>query len=93
MKKIALVVALTLISSCGSFAVGYSYGYSNMGGYYPPFSSYVGIYSTREEVGRYVDEAEEYIKACDYDMELIRNARNDAVDSANAAIDNYNLMH
>ena len=64
-----------------------------MGGYYPTFSSYVGIYSTREEVGRYVDEAEEYIKACDYDIELIRNARNDAVNSANAAIDNYNLMH
>ena len=93
MKKIALIVALTFIASFCSFAIGYSYGYSNMGGYYPTFSSYVGIYSTREEVGRYVDEAEEYIKACDYDMELIRNARNDAVDSANAAIDNYNLSH
>ena len=93
MKKIVLAVAAAFISSCCSFAVGYSYGYSNMGGYYPPFSSYVGIYSTREEVGRYVDEAEEYIKACDYDMELILNARNDAVNSANAVIDNYNLMH
>ena len=87
------MVALTLISSLCSFAVGYSYGWSNMGGYYPSFSSYLGYNPTREEVGRYVDEAEEYVKACDNDIETIVDARRDAVNKANDAINSYNLSH
>lgn len=91
MKKFNLIVALTFISSCCSFAVGYSYGFSNIGGYYPAFDSYLSINPTREEVGRYVDEAQEYIEACDRDIEMIMQSRNDAVNRANAAIDSYNL--
>ena len=93
MKKIALGIVLGIISSCFSFVVGYSYGWSNIGGYYPPFTSYIGYNPTREELGRYLDEAQEYIESCDRDIELIIQERNEAVDSANSAIERYQFSH
>lgn len=93
MKKLLPIIALTLISSCSSFVVGYSYGWSNIGGYYPTFPSFLSIDPTREEVLRYVEEAKEYIEACDRDIEMIQDARNDAVNKANNVIDSYNFSH
>lgn len=91
MKKYGLTFILILCSSIFSFTIGYSYGWSNMGAYYPSFSSFLSLDPTREEVLLYVEEAKEYIESCDHDIELIQDARNDAINKANSVIDHYNL--
>lgn len=93
MKNYGLIIALVCCSSFFSFTVGYSYGWSNMGGYYPTFPSFLSLDPTREEVLRYVEEAKEYIESCDRDIEMIQDARNDAANKVNNAIDSYNFSH
>lgn len=92
--KAKILLALAVIMLCSlSYSLGYGYGSSNMGYYYPSFSGYLSYSPSAEELGRYIDEAKEYVDNCNADIELIEEARNRAIDDANNAIRNYNLYH
>lgn len=93
MKKIAYVLAVLMLCVT-SVAFGARWG-SNIMGIYPDYPNFSGGFlyrPSRAEVQAYVDEAKEYVEACDNDIETIRNKRNTAVRKANEAISNYNLM-
>lgn len=85
-RKIILTAAFMAFIGI-SPALGY-YGGSNMG-YYPSFSGYIYSYSSAEEVGRYVDDAKEYIEKCNNDIEEIIRKRDEAARDANDAIYRY----
>lgn len=92
--KTKILFALAVLALCSfSYSLGYGYGSSNMGYYYPSFSGYLSYNPSAEELGRYIDEAKEYVDNCNADIELIEEARNRAIDDANNAIRNYNLYH
>lgn len=88
-KKIGLAAAV--LALCGaSYALGYSGGGSNIGYYYPSFSSYLSYDPGRAELERYLDEAREYVDSCNADIRMIAEARDRAVEEANAAVRRYN---
>ena len=90
-KKILLIIFVTLMwvsSVAFAFVVGGS-NLSPLG--YPQFDEYISYNPTREEVSRYVEAAKEYVENCNYDVQRVYEARNEAVDKANTAINNYNM--
>lgn len=88
MKK-TLLSLLVIFLCLTSAALGY-YGGSNMGYHYPNFSSYVPYNASYDQVKRYSEEGERYIKACDSDIYLIQEQRNKAVRDVNSAVSSYN---
>lgn len=92
-KKLVIgTVLLTLWSA--SVACAYVMGGSNLGGLgYPEFDQYISYDPSREEVERYVEDAKQYVENCNYDMQRVNEARNNAIDKANEAINNYNINH
>lgn len=52
-KKVLIVISIFTMCAT-SYALGYATGGSNMGYYYPSFSSYISYDPTYEELGRYV---------------------------------------
>lgn len=65
-KKVLIVISIFTMCAT-SYALGYATGGSNMGYYYPSFSSYISYDPTYEELGRYVDEGKEYVDNCNND--------------------------
>lgn len=93
MKAKILLILIVAVLCSFSYSLGYGYGSSNMGYYYPSFDGYLSYDPSAEELGRYIDEAKEYVNNCNADIELIIEARNRAINDANDAINNYNLYH
>lgn len=98
--KLALIVV-----ACSSFslALGYAAGDSNLDVFgYPAFTSkhfkpvkpfvkdQYSVETYKGEVERYVQESQEYVKACDNDVDLVQLERHKAIQAANEAIDEYN---
>lgn len=89
-KKIAISAAILALCST-SAAIGYVYGGSNLGySGYPAFDEYLPYNPSQYEVQQYVDSAQEYVENCDYDIQRILEAKNDAIYQANEAVANYN---
>ena len=93
MKAKILLILIVAVLCSFSYSLGYGYGSSNMGYYYPSFVGYLSYDPSAEELGRYIDEAKEYVNNCNADIDLIIEARNRAINDANDAINNYNLYH
>lgn len=92
MKK---TLTMTIISVLWISSVAFAYysGHSNIGSYYPSFNGYLPFDATYEEVGRYIDEGQAYINACDNDIKTIINARDDAVRAVNREVERWKMNH
>lgn len=86
MKKILISCAVALLSV-------FPASVSNMGYYYPSFSGYLSYDPTAEEIGRYIDEYEEYVRGCQEDIETILRAKEQADSEVEMTINNYKMMH
>lgn len=87
MKKILISCAIALLSVFPASA-------SNMGYYYPSFSGYLSSYDpSAEEVGRYIDEYEEYVRGCREDIETILRAKEQADSEVEMALQQYKMSH
>lgn len=87
MKKILISCAIALLSVFPASA-------SNMGYYYPSFSGYLSSYDpSAEEVGRYIDEYEEYVRGCQEDIETILRAKEQADSEVEMALQQYKMSH
>lgn len=87
MKKILISCAIALLPLFPASA-------SNMGYYYPSFSGYLSSYDpTAEEIGRYIDEYEEYVRGCREDIETILRAKEQADSEVEMALQQYKMSH
>lgn len=101
MKKIVLL-ALAILLCMSSIAFGYVMGASNLGyNGYPQYGTYNKPFrpysrddysdrNYRQQVDDYVAKGKEYVDACDNDVKRIAEARQDAINSVNAVINEYN---
>lgn len=101
-NKIFLCFLMILLCST-SVAFGYVFGSSNLGFQgYPEFTSNhfrpSKPYSTdsysidqyRENIKRYVNDAKEYVEAANNDIKRIQEGKENAINEANATINEYN---
>lgn len=91
-KRVLIVISIFTMCAT-SYALGYATGGSNMGYYYPSFSSYISYDPTYEELGRYVDEGKEYVDNCNADIQRIIDERENAIEEINRQISNFNMSH
>ena len=103
MKKVAILSVIILLCSV-SVAFGYVVGNSNLPiGQYPGFDEYGTMRPRkpfshnqfdddqyRRNVQMYVQEAQQYVEAANYDIQRIVEAKQNAIADANEVINEYN---
>lgn len=90
-KKLALMVFLGILWA--SSVVYAFYRGSNMGYYYSTFSGYLPYDPSYEQLRNYVQQGNEYVEACNADIERIVEARNNAINDVNGAVERWNMSH
>lgn len=89
-KKI-LVVLLLACFWATSVAFAYVYGGTNLGYMgYPKFDAFLPYNPSQLDMQLYISEAQEYLDNCDNDIKRIIEAKQEAVDTVNNAIYDYN---
>lgn len=91
-KKVLIAVSIFMMCAT-SYALGHATGGSNMNYYYPSFSGYISYSPTYEELGRYIDEGNEYVDNCNADIQRIIDERENAMEEINRQISNFNMSH
>lgn len=92
LKKI--MIAAGILAACSvSYAFGFATGGSNMGYMYPSFSAVPPYDASAESMGRYIDEAKEYVDNCNSDIQRIIDARNQCIETVNMEVNSYNYSH
>lgn len=88
-KKI--IISLLIATLWGSsVALAYVYGGTNLDFTgYPQFNGYLPYNPTRTDLEIFINEADEYIKNCNNDVQRIYEARNNAIDTVNREIERY----
>ncbi len=91
MKK-SIIFAITLISICFGGAVGYSFGSSNIMTY-PSFTGKPPSGTSDEDLQKYLESCEVYVRACQNDIEMITIERDKVVEQAQRYVEKYQKAH
>lgn len=93
LKKI-LISAAVIAACSASPAMAYVFGGSNLGVFgYPKYSGYLSYDPDYNEMQRYLDDVKKYVENCNYDIQRIQEARDNAIEEASRKVNEYNMSH